>query len=421
MHVAVRSSLTAGVALVGAGAIALSPVSPVTPALPEAFTPTTHSTAFNLTAVETNPVAAWSQLATNLFISTSSVAGAVVADPAPVIRQVIANQTGNVVAITTGLVSTIESLVNSIGSSDPGTIGGIAAQIRADLLAGDFSAAGAHASDLVINALFSAFGLITALEIPITMAQNFGKAVEAAIGFNGLVGAVLGVVSTVQGTLRATGDSVQAVADAVGDGDLAGIVGAVASMPATVTDAVLNGYAYEFVPGFDTESAGLLTYKPDQGIVGLVPALLVKLPRAIADAITPAPAASLAKVAPAKAPVANTVTLDVAPQSAPAAEENAEGGTESGGSGDATGAAGSASDDDAGASGTGGATGSRHGVTVKPGRGLRAAAPSSSRAESSSDTGSSASSKVKKNVTKKLGKRSQAKSAAGSGSDKSGD
>lgn len=216
MHVAVRSSLTAGVALVGAGAMAVSPVSP---AAPQMLTPTMQSVAVDLTAA-TNPVTAWTKVLTDAFGNTARIGGALVSDPAPVLRQVITNDVGYVTSVATGLASTIQGLIASATSSEPGSLGAALQTLIDDIEAGEYHQAGLDAGNLMFGVLMSAFGLISALEIPVTITQNIANAAVAAVG--GLVtGAVLPAVGTLQGAFVAAGDSAQAVADALGDGDIA--------------------------------------------------------------------------------------------------------------------------------------------------------------------------------------------------------
>lgn len=305
VHVAVRSSLTAGVALVGAGAMAVSPVSP---AAPQMLTPTMQSVAVDLTAA-TNPVTAWTKVLTDAFGNTARIGGALVSDPAPVLRQVITNDVGYVTSVATGLASTIQGLIASATSSEPGSLGAALQTLIDDIEAGEYHQAGLDAGNLMFGVLMSAFGLISALEIPVTITQNIANATVAAVG--GLVtGAVLPAVGTLQGAFVAAGDSAQAVADALGDGDIADAVLNLVNTPATLTGALLNGYTYDF-GGSPTSSWGFLSYDPATFTAGLVPGLLVNLPRAIRDAIKPAPA--LAKL------TGDTVTLDVAAE--PSAEK----------------------------------------------------------------------------------------------------
>jgi hypothetical protein len=87
MQVAARSYLAAGVALVGAGAIAVSPVSPPVPKVMAA------SPAVALSA-SIDPITPWLNVFNTSEVNFANLVGKWLEAPAPVLQQVIANQIG---------------------------------------------------------------------------------------------------------------------------------------------------------------------------------------------------------------------------------------------------------------------------------------------------------------------------------------
>ena len=96
MQHAVRSSLTTGVALIGAGVIAVSPVTHQP--LPDLHLPAFHASAVQLTA-QVNPITQWGQIITEALQNTKGLVTEVIADPAPVLGQVVRNQIASAVAV----------------------------------------------------------------------------------------------------------------------------------------------------------------------------------------------------------------------------------------------------------------------------------------------------------------------------------
>jgi hypothetical protein len=94
MEVAVRSYFATGVALVGAGVIAVSPVVPKPdvelPALPAVHA----SMPVELTALE-NPLELVAQLVQQSLANANALGSKVLADPAPILQQILTNQMAN--------------------------------------------------------------------------------------------------------------------------------------------------------------------------------------------------------------------------------------------------------------------------------------------------------------------------------------
>ena len=92
MHISVRSHLTAGIAVVGAGALALSPVTPLPQNL--APVPTISALAVSLTASQgatVEPIALWIDTLQAASDNLTGLVEAYAANPFPIVQQVIAN------------------------------------------------------------------------------------------------------------------------------------------------------------------------------------------------------------------------------------------------------------------------------------------------------------------------------------------
>ena len=94
MEVAVRSYFATGVALVGAGVIAVSPVVPK-PDVELPTLPAVHaSVPVELTALE-NPVELVAQLVQQSLANVTTLGNKVLSDPAPILQQILTNQMAN--------------------------------------------------------------------------------------------------------------------------------------------------------------------------------------------------------------------------------------------------------------------------------------------------------------------------------------
>lgn len=319
MHVAVRTHLTAGVVLVGAAAIVASPVRP---SIPDIYVPalSASSAAVELTAAA-NPIAAWVDVFGKTFNNVSQIGGQVVADPAPILRQVIANQLDYAQTLGTGIASIPEAFITWTTVTIPAALQVASEKIAAD----DIVGAATAISNAVGGVLYVMGGLFGSLPIPGNITDNLTNAVHALTSLGTLMPLVMGALNPIQATVYAAGDSGQAFVNAMNAGDQAAAFNAAINTPAALTDAFLNGIAstrVPRVPGGHSAFNGLFTFKDNPAQGGLVQALLVGLPQAIAAAITPAPeekAAGAADAASVPAVTAKTVTLNT-PISAPAVE-----------------------------------------------------------------------------------------------------
>ncbi|GAS90582.1 hypothetical protein [Mycolicibacterium brisbanense] len=292
-----RSYLAAGVALVGAGAIA---VSPVAPPLPDVHVPAVSTASVSLSAA-VDPFEAYVQLITNTVNNVGTLISTEIADPFPILQQVVANQITSGQGIFAGLQSAGEALGQQLDPSNPYGIPAQLQQAVTQLLAGDINGAVSTAwSALLSPVLYAGLPLLE----PITNAikQPVQNLLNVINDPTAVLIPVLGALNTVFPAVLVSGNVGQNMVDAIKAGDPLGFVNAVLAGPGQIADAFLNGAEAAGGGGLLGPSLGLLS-------------ALRQARDAIANDIKP-PAALTAAVAQlSAAPKAPTkvVTLDVAP------------------------------------------------------------------------------------------------------------
>ena len=326
MNRAAKSYLTAGVALAGASVIAVSPVvaTPLSPPGMNTHPAFSVSTADLQLATTVNPLAAWAEVVSAAYGNVAALGEEVLSDPAPILRQFILNQLSNGEAVVSAATGAIGGFLEYIS---PDNAFGLGAQLRTaaeQLSSGNIAGAIETATQALFLApvISVAFPVLESglLDIPGTMAQNFANVVKTVTDPNTVLPIALGALGTVLAPVNAFGDSLQETFDALGDGDLGAALNAIINIPAAVVGAVLNGYtnlAGSVFPGLFSED-------------GLVHALVVTLPRAIAAAIAPEEeGAGAAANGPADVPTAVLASVqsdDEQASDSGAASEDADGG-----------------------------------------------------------------------------------------------
>ncbi|MED5816133.1 hypothetical protein VST63_27560 [Mycolicibacterium sp. 050232] len=293
--------LAAGVALLGAGAIAISPVAPP---MPDITVPAISSAEVSLSAA-VDPIEAYTALFTNTFTNLQTLVTAELADPAPVLQQVIANQLVSAGALSTALQSAASALGQALDPSDEWSIPSMLRSAFEQLAAGDINGGvatlwGALLTPVAGAALPLIEPAINAIKQPVqNLANVLGN--PAIIAFP-----ALGLINVGYRTVTSTGEVGQEIVDAVRAGDALGVVNAMLSGPATITDTFLNG---------DEQGGGV--FGPSLGLLST----LRQAREMIAAAITPPPVEEVTRAA-ADTTVASSskvVTLDVSPKAAAAA------------------------------------------------------------------------------------------------------
>lgn len=259
MQTFTRPNLTGGVALIGASAIALSPVV----VAPQQV----HQPALSASNLETtltasvDPIGEWVKVLTTTLTNIADLGQQMQADPAPILAQIIANQIDYATITSTALTSAGSAFVAAL-TALPAAF----SQAAQQLSAGQISAGLNTAFQAVLQLVQSpGFALLQSpiLSIPGQVLQNATNFVNVAPGF--IVTAGLSAISTVNGVASAFEDTAQAVYDAVGAGDFGAAANAVVNAPALLTNAFLNGYT-------PTGAWGILT--PISAGLGFVPVLV---------------------------------------------------------------------------------------------------------------------------------------------------
>jgi hypothetical protein len=328
MQVAVRSYLAAGMATVGAGAIALSPVSPVIPA--DMHLPSVHVAMPVQLAAAVNPIEAYLELVQNTLTNLSSLGQSVLENPAPILRQIVANQLANGGALLASLQDAGGQLLENVGTIVPEQL----QQALANLAAGNIVGVGQNLVNVIVQPiLFPTLTLLPALqsflEAPVA---NLLAVTQQFTTISALAG--LGALSPLASSINATAQAIQNVVDSARALDPVGVVSAIVAAPAIVAGGLLNGF------GFD---GGVLS--PGLGLAGA----LLQIRNVIAQALG-APAVTTSGLAAADATTtkaATTVTLSTdsvatAPQKSAASKADAE---TTGGAAAATDATGSGAKD----------------------------------------------------------------------------
>jgi hypothetical protein len=330
MHAAVRSPLMTGIALAGAGAIAMSPLV-VPPEEVEAAASRISTAAVQLTA---NPLAIYGEA-----ISTA------LEEAAPLVERLteIVGPTLSPAFLAFLAEAGVENATALVGLLNPATLtewlGGIpgAAQTYAGVLTPFLQSVLANIGTAVPSALQEALGLLTSGDFEGALNTVLGLPLDiVGLGVLGpllatgpFLGAVLppipiiddivdGVMDNSLGLLLgigplmnlpgAFGTGVQGVIDAVAGGDPLGAVNALIAIPGTILDGVLNG-------GY---GPGLPFLGPFPGLLGTNGTLTVLL-NTVEDILAnmgwpPAPAVAETEMAVTSAPdeSAATFTLSVA-------------------------------------------------------------------------------------------------------------
>ncbi|BCI54618.1 hypothetical protein NIIDNTM18_38960 [Mycolicibacterium litorale] len=294
MHIAARSYLSTGVALVGAGAIA---VSPVAPPVPDVEVPTLSTIGVELNAA-VNPLQTWIEVFGTAAQNLSVLGQQIAERPAPILQQIIENQLSNIETLAPAVQSFVTGFVNSL---DPFNPDGIPANLReaVELIVTGNPAEGFPAifQAFLQPILFPSLELLVPVQGIITQtAQNILDVANQAIAVVA-IGAI-GLLNPVFSGFSAVGAATQAVVDAADEGDVAGVITAVLDIPGVVAGGIINGF------GFD---GGILT--PMSGTI----AALLTLRNTIADALKPNPPAAglTAEASSIPEDAGTTVTFDI--------------------------------------------------------------------------------------------------------------
>jgi hypothetical protein len=239
MHVAARPYLAAGVALVGASAIAISPIAPV----PDVHLSEIRSSAaaVELSAM-TNPLELWADVLTTASQNVGLLGQQWLADPAPILKQIIANQLYSANVLITTLQGLGDAYASALSPSNP-----FGAPATIQLAFGQIASGQVEAGILTLSSLGLVLGLpLISASFPIAgvIAQPFTNVGKLINNIPSVLPAVLlyGLIGPMNSSLVATGHVIDSLGSAVRGGDIAEFVNALVNAPATVTGAFLNGF-----------------------------------------------------------------------------------------------------------------------------------------------------------------------------------
>ncbi|MCV7176832.1 hypothetical protein [Mycolicibacterium sphagni] len=292
MQALLRSKVSAGIAIVGASAIVVSPIS-VT--VPDMQVPAIHmSTLATALASTSQSLPTWAQVIETSFSNIATLGTQVQGDPDPILQQIITNQLANAATISTAL-----------GGAFGGLVAGLTALPEAFLTATQQLAAGQF-SDAVQTLFQGGLGLVLApvisllpvFNIPGQIAKNVSNVLNALP--NILLGVGLAAISPIAGAVYAFGDAGQLVVDSLQAGDVAAAIRTLIKIPAAVTDAFLNGYPAQFTVGILTPYASSL----GSGLIANLLAARDTIAQALGAPVPPSSAALAARSAAPSAEVA---------------------------------------------------------------------------------------------------------------------
>jgi hypothetical protein len=307
MQLAVRPYITSGVALVGASVIAVAPVAVAPPdvQLPEAAISTA---AVNLTAA-VDPISAYLTLVQNTLENLSTQASNFLANPAPILQQVLANQLANGTAAFGALSTFGTELVNNMATMWPDEF----QQAVNNLFAGDIVGVGHNLVDAIVQpALIPALSLLPTLGAVIEAPfANMLAVSQQFVTIGALAG--LGTLSPLASVINSNAQAIQNIVDAAGSADPIGVLSAFAAAPAIVIDGIVNGFSPD---------GGLIN--PGLSVLSALHNIITTIATAITPAAPVAAAAEPAAIASPTSKAAASVTMNVAAKNIAADHDSAD-------------------------------------------------------------------------------------------------
>jgi hypothetical protein len=288
------SYLTAGTALVGAGAIALSPINPAVSASRDVQVGSVVSEAEVGLVAAVNPFQTWLNVVDNAVNNVSTVSQAMWALPTPLAQQVLANLI-NYAAIDIGAYQTAAAAaVTYFGGTEPGSFQWNMQLGVTQLQAGNISDAVSSLENALILTPFSSVlqPMGSALQIGQLIAANLSNAVNYLLsshainptGFIAQLGAtfLLGIIGPLA---DAVGTDLQSAYGSAVAGDWLGVIASLADLPGQLTNALLNGGNNTGIFHNNGATGGLLGSSTLVTGPGLLATLLLVAPRMLASAI----------------------------------------------------------------------------------------------------------------------------------------
>jgi hypothetical protein len=248
MHAAVRPHAAAGVAVLAASALAVSPLTPPMPDVQATVQRAVSSAAVNLTALE-NPLTVFADLLGEQLGNAGALAGSVIANPAPILGEIGTNQIGSAVALANILSEVTTAVAQSLATAPQQVQAAIS-----DLQAGQITDALNSLIGIPLGAIVGPLIGTTALtDLQAVIRQpvaNLLKVIDAAPQALLLVtapdgtpeaGVGLAAVGVLQSLVNAVGNGTQDFVAAVQSGNPENVANAVTNGLAGITKASLDG------------------------------------------------------------------------------------------------------------------------------------------------------------------------------------
>lgn len=297
MQLSLQPFTTAGIALVGASAIALSPLAP--PPVTASATTTVSTAAVQLSAA-VDPLTRWGQVAAATAENLTEMGTYMLANPLPLTSQMITNGQTYATWIADGLETTMPALQNWVTVTMPAAFEKAAAEWQA----GEPAKATKTISTAVSSVLWVGLGMAGALGILYYVAEHAATLFQGIVGTQTMTTVASTPLSLFGAAINSVGATAQAATDAMEIGDTVGALAALANAPANLVDAVLNG------------RSGLLDFRLAGGgtIVagGFVTQMVINLPERLASLITLPPPVAAAAAAPPAVTATRAVELPTA-------------------------------------------------------------------------------------------------------------
>jgi hypothetical protein len=270
MPATLRSPLATGVALIGAGAIALTPISAPAPA---AHVPAIQSAAVQLSSFQ-DPIALWVDVLVAAGGNVGGLAGQWLQDPAPMLTQIIANQIHSLGVLANAGNSLATGLANAFDPANDYSVPAILQRAAGQIAAGQFE-----------DGFLTALQTVVFLGMPIMMGaaqawpaisqpfKNLANLVDGSL-FPLLMGFGLGMIAPLEPTLHMAGRLLEDAVSSAKAMDLVTLASIVINAPAALTGAFLNGVDIEAVEGFGYHIPGLLTPPGGSGSPGALSGIL---------------------------------------------------------------------------------------------------------------------------------------------------
>lgn len=237
MHAMLRPYVTAGISLVGASAIAISPISPVSTALPDIYAPAhaVSTAAVNLVA---SPIDFYTEVFARTTTNLGQLAGTLIGDPAPILTQVIKNQVANANELIVALAEGVGNLAYAVTDLIPQALRTASVALANGDVETALNALLGIPATLAIPLIDTVYdGIINPIMQTVNRINNIVQNTTGTI----ILASAIAIMGPVISTIGSVGAAIQGVIDAAGTGDIGKVAQALFDAPGVVVDGFLNG------------------------------------------------------------------------------------------------------------------------------------------------------------------------------------